>query len=402
MKLTRSLLGLAFIVLVLAACKTDPIGPEPDPRLFEDAIYISVGTNVHGIAVADLEGDGHLDLVATAAGSGTIEVLRGAGGRVFVAPLTLHTGINPKHAVVVDINSDGRLDIAVANQNAEGDDVNVYLQFASGAFASPIDLPACSNPHQIGAGDLNGDGYIDIVVACWGENDFAVIPGAPEADGYFGDMFLVPSGGERPHAVIVADLDQDGLDDVVLALHDSNAVGVLMSDGALGFSEPALYSGGAQQHSLAVADLNGDGYPDLVSANRASHNVTVLRNRGSLEPGVFDTQLVSVGANRFPVDVAVGDLDGDGHLDIVTANSFGNYPPPGQDPVPTDVSVVYGVAGSFLSIPEFFAVDATPFAVAVADLDADGLLDVVTANWHSSDVGILFGAGGEREPGAGP
>lgn len=394
-------LSLTTLVVVLAACQPAPIDPIPD-RLFETAINLPAGINGHGITSADLDGDGQLDLVVASSGENAAMILMGLGDREFTAPIPLAAGPFPKHSVVADFNGDGRLDIAVANQDGhateEVDDVSIFYQLAGGTFAPALGLAACERPHQVATGDLNGDGYLDLAVACWGEDDFAVIPGSEDG---FEDPILVYSGGGAPHAIVVADFDQDGLDDVAIALFGTSRISVLLSEGDFEFAEPDLYAGGSSHHGLETFDLNGDGYPDLVSANKNSHDVSVLRNLGNIAPGSFSTaQTFSIGAGRYPVDLAIGDVDGDGRPDILTANSWQNHPNPPGDLVPTDISVIYGLPGGSFSAPEFFPVDLTPFAILVADLDGDGLLDVATANWNSDDIGILFNAGGDPEPGA--
>lgn len=394
-------LSLMALVVVLAACKPEPIDPVPD-RLFDEPMILPAGLNGHGITVADLDEDGHLDLIVISSGQNAAMVLMGLGGRDFTAAIPLATGPQPKHSVVGDFNGDGLLDIAVANQDGhdspEIDDISVFYQQLGGTFAPAVNFAACQRPHQVGAGDLDGDGILDLAVACWGEDNFAILPGTAEG---FADPIFIDSGGGAPHAVVVADFDQDGLADVALANLGSSSITIHISLGEFDFAEADPYWGGSSHHGLEVYDLNGDGYPDLVSANKNSHDVSVLRNLGALNPGAFAPAVVfEIGADRYPVDVAIGDVDGDGRPDIVTANSWHNHPNPPGDLVPTDVSVIYGRPGGSFTAPEFFEVERTPFAVVVADLDDDGLLDVATANWHTNDVAILFNAGGEPEPGA--
>ncbi len=231
-------------------------------------------------------------------------------------------------------------------------------------------------------GNFDGGPNVDLAVACWGQSEIAVLPGI--GGGAFGPYELHLSGGS-PHALIVADLDGDGFDDLAVANLGGSSVGILYGNGDFTFEPVALHAVGSSPHSIRVADLRGSGVLDLVTANQGSDDVSILLGSGGRSYDVTPYPAGSV-----PKDVTIGDLDGDGIPDLITANTHGNYP---DGTLATDVSVLAGRGDGTFAPPVRFAVAGTPFSVAVADLDGDGRLDVVTANWHSSDVAVLFHQG---------
>ena len=185
----------------------------------------------------------------------------------------------------------------------------------------------------------------------------------------------------EPQSVAVADFNTDGNLDLVTT-NLSFDVSVLLGNGEGGF-EAKTIPVDFQAFSVAVGDFNRDGRPDLVTANTGFHRVSVLLGDGE---GGFDSAPGSpflVG--EFPESVAVGDFDGNGHLDVATAISFGR-----------NVSVLLGdEEGGFDPSLVNSTLDGNfPESVAVGDFDGDGHLDVATANSGSDDVSVLLGERG--------
>jgi hypothetical protein len=158
---------------------------------------------------------------------------------------------------------------------------------------------------------------------------------------------------------------------------------VLLGLGTGSFEAPVHYGVGARPHSIAFADLDADGNVDLVTANENSNNVSVLFGNGN---GTFQTHL-TFAVGSVPKTVVVGDLNDDGRLDIVTANSAGNYP---NGSTPTNVSVLVNDGAGGFAPASHYPTGLTPFGLALGDFNEDGLLDIVTANWHTNDVTLLL------------
>jgi hypothetical protein len=144
------------------------------------------------------------------------------------------------------------------------------------------------------------------------------------------------------------------------------------------------YAVGAGPHSLRTGDIDGDGRLDLAVANDGSNTISVLRGRGD---GTFNAAL-SYPTGSVPKGVAIADIDGDGLPDLLSANTAGNYPiccNPGGD----TISLLLNAGAGSFAAAQPYSTGTTPFAVATGDFDGDGDLDVATANWHSNDVSIL-------------
>ena len=354
--------------------------PPPPPGLsFAAPVSLPAGTNTHGVAMVDLNGDGKLDLVAANAGSSTASVWLGNGNATFGARTNFTTGLAPKMVAVGDLNGDGKPDLISANQDAST--VSVLLGNGAGGFAAKVDYGTCSNTHEAALGDLNGDGKLDVVLACWGGSVISVLLG--NGDGTLRAKVDYAAGG-APHSVVLGRFDGDAILDAAVANHDGNTVSVLRGNGDGTFQPQVTYAVGTGPHSLRAGDLNGDGRIDLVSANEFSNSVSVLLGNGD---GTF-AAAVSYPAGPVPKGVAIADVSGDGKPDVLAADTAGNYPVC-CNPGGNQVSVLLGSGTGALSAPTSFTVGITPFAIATGDLDGDGRIDVATADWDGNDLTIL-------------
>ena len=153
---------------------------------------------------------------------------------------------------------------------------------------------------------------------------------------------------------------------------------VLLGNGDGTFRPPTRFAVGNSPYSVAIGDVNGDGQPDLVTANYGSGDVSVLLGNGD---GTFRSQ-ARFAAGDHPFSVAIGDFNGDGRPDLVTAN-FGT----------SDVSVLLGNSDGTFQPQVRLAVGSGPHSVAIGDVNGDGQPDLVTANQVSDDVSVLLNLG---------
>jgi hypothetical protein len=322
-----------------------------------------------------------VDLLADAANCGACGHACAAGGSCVagacVAPACPGVlagppaGTSPVSVAAGDLDGDGHADVVVAG--AGSNTVSVLLGHGDGTFAAAVSYPAGSSPIAVATADLNGDGALDLAVADQGGGVSVLLN---QGDGTF-SAAISHAAGPNPYALAVADFDGDGRPDLVIANVYVDTVSVLLNQGNGAFGSPAAYPVGYTPVGLAAADVNGDGRPDLVVANVNSNNVSVLLNQGNGTLGLA----VSYPAASNPQAVTVADLDGDGVPDVAVANLNGST-----------VSVLLGHGnGTFAASVQYASINGLQ-AIAAVDLDGDGRLDLAVSS-NGSGVGVLRNQG---------
>jgi hypothetical protein len=231
---------------------------------------------------------------------------------------------------------------------------------------------------DVAAADLNGDGNADLV---GGGKPLSIFLG----DGS-GSLSLKSrvDGGENPTDIKLSDVDSDSDLDIIVANHETDHVTILLGNGDGSFDaspqSPFVVAVDPHPHYVETADLNADGVVDLIVDDRNHHGVRIFAGLGN---GRFDTSsmLIDVGGDPY-IGMAIADLDGDGQLDIVTPN-------------PHRLSLVFSedaAAFQFVSPADLSA--ENPFGVRSADFNADGLTDLISVSGeNSSSTQILLGNG---------
>jgi hypothetical protein len=383
----------------------------------------------------------------------TLEALEDRAVPAFLPPVTFPVGIDPRAVAVADFNHDGKPDLAVVNAGplstpTSQSSVSVLLGNGSGSFQPAVTTPVLNsgpgngNAQSVAVGDFNGDGLPDVALNTAGPAGPAVEVLLGQGDGSFRPNHLILPVGQTPLSVAAGDFDGNGALDLVTA-NSNGTVSVLLSNGDGTFRPRTDLTVGAAPRAVAVGDFNGDGRLDVAVAQQLSNTVSVLLGHGD---GTFARPLVFAASGQdvtfAPSSIAVGDVNGDGRSDLVInliggedstvsqlgvllGNGDGTFRAPilqspdtsggdgdvalgdfnndgrldaavgGQAALPDGLTVLTGNGDGTFGVPfqsplRFSTGGTDPFGVAAADLNGDGLLDLVAANSSSSTVGVLL------------
>ncbi|MEW5988788.1 MAG: FG-GAP-like repeat-containing protein [Chloroflexota bacterium] len=269
--------------------------------------------------------------------------------------------------VATDLNNDGWLDLTIVNEITA--DLRVFLNRADGSgrfndFIEPT-FPAGNRASPIEPSDFNGDGNADVAVANIDDNSISILLG--NGDGTFAPQQEV-AVGRSPRGVAILDADGDGDADVVNTnSFGAGSLSLLVNNGNGVFNPPINFEGGATgEWAVMAADMNEDGIMDLVVGAQSSSTMLVLGGNGD---GTF-TQLSSQSAGGAVWMINVSDLNGDGHDDVATVNSSTN-----------NGAILFGDGLGNLSAPTTYNLDPFPLATDLGDMDGDGDLDWITSSF---------------------
>jgi hypothetical protein len=242
---------------------------------FQAPANYNAGTQPVSIVAADFNGDGNLDLAVANIGSNTVGVYLGNGDGTFQPALDIATPMLPRFLATGDFNGDGRTDFAVSLGNGDTNNVAIFLGNGDGTFRPAITATAGLSPVGIASADFNGDGKLDLAIA---NNDYnnsvSVLLG--NGDGTF-QAAVNYAGGSEPFSITAGDFNGDGRLDLAVA-DFSGAVLVFLGNGDGTFQTGMSFPTNTQQSgsSLAVGDFNGDGHLDVAVADSSGPGVSIL------------------------------------------------------------------------------------------------------------------------------
>jgi Bacterial Ig-like domain (group 3)/FG-GAP-like repeat/FG-GAP repeat len=347
--------------------------------------------SVFGYGFPAPTGTASLTVVSTGMNLGDIGLV-GPGMNTFLQQETLQVGKSPQGGIASgDFNGDGCPDLAVVNQGVlipNENTVSILLgvldpvhQQCTGMFQAQMTFPVDQAPDAIAVGDFNADGILDLAVACHNSNAIDVLFG--NGDGTFQAAVRYPT--DTAVAVAVGDFNGDGLPDLATAGISSGLAGVLTNNGDGSFTQQQTYPVGVQPTDIAVGDFDGDGNLDMAVSASGSNQVAVLLGNGD---GTFQQPTQFYGNANNPQGIVTADFNRDGCLDLAFTNFNDNT-----------VSVLLGHVnngkcdGTFPQQQPDSPTGSNPLGITVVDFNGDGILDVAVACAVGTTVDVLLGKG---------
>ena len=358
------------------------------------------GTYTYSVASGDFSGDGIADVVVGQVRNNSntgVVVYLGKGDGTFSTGVSYGDPDDMSYVAVGDFNGDGKLDIAAIDRSNSL--LKIFLGNGDGTFnigpqytTSPTSDPSSQN---LVVGDFNQDGKLDIAVANSNTKDVGVLLG--NGDGTFAPAVSYPMGAYSVYDIKAADLNGDGSVDLALVAYTSEgipAIGILLANsdvpGTFGTAQFIPVNG--RPNNLALGDLNKDGKIDIAvtETQGATFNgqIEIFLNDGT---GTFPTAptaypasaLGGVSQDSYPLDIEMVDIDGDGNLDLVYLNDdYGT------------LAVALGNGDGTISAPVEFPSTEYVAGLALADLNGDGALDVLAGEDEAGGFSVFLNAAG--------
>lgn len=359
---------------------------------FQPPAYYHTGTGSAPwqVVAADFNNDGNLDLAVSLSLEGKVAVFLGRGDGSFLPPHKFRA-VGAIGLAVGDLNGDGKLDLVVTRIAGSGGRLNVYLGNGDGTFTyQPRYYQSGKSPIGVVLADFNGDGKLDVAIANHDSQNGAngcVFIRFGRGDGTFGPAVRYSMAGQ-PWGIVAGDLNGDGHIDLVVSEDNysesdkKDTLAVLLNNGDGTFHEGAKYRQGPEVLDTVIADLNHDGKPDLIVAEAFGQRVAVLLGNGD---GTFGTATFysTSSLGQAPTGVVVADFNLDGIPDIAVSLFNG-------DPL-ADSGLLYGNGdGTFQAPVPILSNLSGGYSLTVGDFNNDGAPDLAIPIMDRGKVAVLL------------
>ncbi len=352
--MTRIVRGIVSLALLLTASVA--IAGEP---IFESRLDFEILPVPEGICAADFDGDNFMDIATYSYDYDSLIILFGSGDGFFEQPVHFDTPGSLYGLTCGDVNEDTHPDILVYTYM----EVYLMLNDGSGGFGTPTLIPSTGYPESINLIDLNKDNHLDLLIPNdeYGVTLTTVLLGNGDGTFTLSDQCHC---GNSPAGACAGDFNGDTWPDFAAIDYSDDSVFVHTGDGDGTFTLDAVYITGDRPEDVIAADLDGDLDLDLAVLNYGGGSVTVLFNDGS---GGFPASITSPTgtAAYYSEDLAAGDIDDDGDIDLIATGSH--------------LAVMYN-SGSGVFTPDtslWAGDDATQ--LVLADFNNNGRLDIAVA-----------------------
>ena len=365
-------------------------GGETGP--FAASVNYAVGTNPVALVVADFNGDDKPDLAVANQSSSDVSILIGNGDGTFQKAANYGLGKTPSFLATGDFNADHRLDLAVA-EGGGNKSVSILIGNGDGTFQPAVSYNAGGDADYVASADFNGDGKPDLLISSTG--GISILMG--NGNGTFQNAVLTSTSGTTPF-VALGDFNGDGDIDVATATggtsgeSDFGNLIVLLGNGNGTFQTQVLPKLRFWPKVLIAADLNGDGKIDLAAVVRENifgSDIRVFLGNGD---GTFGDPAQVRG--EFASLVMVGDVNNDSKPDLLGLE----YIDPDNSPM--EIQWMLGNGDGTFQNAVFrpctqssgcVELSSKPSWLAVADLNQDGLHDLVVTNPNDNSISVFKG-----------
>jgi len=296
--------------------------PQISPGVFGPGVTIGSGAQLNGAwhcRAGDVDNDGDLDVVVTAASADTVHLYINQGGGLVWQEKQLTAAADDSGGLtMVDLNMDGRLDV-VSTSDAD-DKLSYFRNLGGGNFAAQVILTSAINgPWALGHGDIDSDGDPDLLVGGWNDNSVWLLTN--NGSGIMSAPVLLAAGISGPSSLRVYDIDGDGDRDVLVAARNGNSVTWLENQGSLGVLPLHLIATPATPFQADASDIDDDGDLDVFYAANGSGRISWHENLGHGNFGPEQIVDSTASGTRY---VSLGDIDGDEDDDLIVSAFNGN------------------------------------------------------------------------------
>ncbi len=360
----------------------------------------ATGSQPRNIVVGDLDGDGKPEIVVSNAsgGTGSVSILKNtctSGTASFATHVDLAAYSGTAFTTLADMDGDGKLDIVVVNTGAGSKQVSIFLNLSTPgtlSFATKFDVSLNASGfgfNCMAVDDLNGDGKLDIVAKCSGSNFFTVVTNTSSSGllSFSSPVNCTITSNNNYGQLAITDIDGDGKNDLVM-LGKSGYSGVTIwlntttSGNPISFASPVELATDINPYGMVLADFDGDGKIDILTNQPGYYTITAFRNNSTSGNVSFATSTVYAQMQAYMMFAS--DVDGDGKPDLIIGCANVSS---------TGFSVKHNNSASNnfnFSNDVYFTAGNEPYYVAASDLDGDGKPDLIAANNNDNNVSVLM------------